>query len=858
MAGENSTPAALASVSAETPAAESAAEQGACHFQLGRYRAAKPLLESALEAAQVRYGEEAFDLLPILNQLAQAYLQLGELTRARKCCERALTITETAFGSDSIELAGPLNSLATIYFTSGLLDKCYNAAERALTILQAALGDDNVEVALARDRLGAALAEMGACERARALQLRALAVLRTNGRKPETAATLANLASTYLATGALESALPLYQEALATARAAFGPEHEGTATYEALLGDYWAKAGDAGRALEDYRRALSIKRLVLGELHPEIAELLFKIGRTEFARDKTAGRDTLLQAVAVLDVRLHRPHLFAEICSFLARALAPQSAAIFFWKLAVSEIESMRARIARLDGALQRSFLSRNREDFRALGDVLIGHGRLPEAQHVLTMLKEHELFWLAQIDVRNTKVPLTGLEARWARRGWRLLSRTHVALQRARRSGLAAAGLRQVIEQAGKELNAEFESLLADFAASDDQPVRQAPVPPDAAKVPTNQIPAPGTALLQYMLAPDHRAISIILTTPNLQREYRIGLSEGELNRLVYGLREMMQNRTELFLPNARRLHDILIAPLGEALESAGVETLAFSLDGVLRYLPMAALHDGSKYLIERFALVLATHAVPARARGGSGRRAVGLGVSRPLEGCQPLIGVRDELTAVIRTAPGRSGILPGIIRLDDAFTADVLVHALSSHYSVIHIASHFVFAAARESSSYLLLGDGSKLTLGEFAGLRFDAMDLVVLSACNTAIGGGHHQNGHEIEGLGAVVRHQGANQVLATLWPVADMTTAAMMRAFYRNHYSAGLDAPHALRNAQLGLLSGAFATPVAGCIRSLVDPDEDQLNPQEQAGAGPRHPFFWAPYILMGAVPHTSAH
>ena len=208
----------------------------------------------------------------------------------------------------------------------------------------------------------------------------------------------------------------------------------------------------------------------------------------------------------------------------------------------------------------------------------------------------------------------------------------------------------------------------------------------------------------------------------------------------------------------------------------------------------------------------------------------------------------MREELAAVIRTArKRRGGVLPGIIRLDRAFTAGTLVRALSSQYSVIHVASHFVFATARESSSYLLLGDGSKLTLAEFGDLRFDAMDMVVLSACNTAIGGGHSQNGREIEGLGALVRYQGANQVLATLWPVADMTTASLMHAFYRNRYRSKLAPPEALRRAQLDLLTGAIKSPATRATRALVDPDEDQTDAKSDAS----HPFYWAPYILMGA-------
>jgi CHAT domain-containing protein len=708
-----------------------------------------------------------------------------------------------------------------------------------------------VEVAIARDRLGVALAEMGALDRARELHTRALAVLRATDRKQQLARALANAAATYLVTGDLAAARPLYEEALATAQAAYGKQHEDTAAYFALLGDYWAKAGDDAQALRKYRRALAVKRAALGELHPDIAYLLFKIGQTEYWANPTVGREIVFQAIAIINVRVFRPHLFADMCSFLARIVAPSPAAIFFWKLAVNDIESLRRHVARLDSVLERSFLLRNRDDFRALGEALIAQGRLPEAQHVLKMIKEGELFSVARIDARKTRAPLTDLEAEWFQRGLRLMTRAHSSLVSGNR-----ASLRSRIVQASKDLNAMLDDIVADFGAAH---VRVAHAKRQAAAAragmsPSSQIPPPGAALLQYLLMPDGRNMSIILTVPGSQREFQAVLAEGEINKLVYEMRECLQKRSDRFLPSAQRLYAILIAPLAEMLDAAGAKTLIISLDGVLRYLPMGALHDGRHFLIERFALARETQAVTARARRSAGKRAAGLGVSRPLDGYQPLVGVRDELAAVIRTAGRRrGGVLPGIIRLDRAFTAAALARALSSQYSVIHVASHFVFSTAREASSYLLLGDGSKLTLAEFGDLRFDAIDLVVLSACNTAVGGGHSQNGREIEGLGALVRYQGANQVLATLWPVADMTTASLMHAFYRNRYRAKLAPAEALRRAQLDVLRGAADPPTNTSTRALVDPDEDQTAAKTDTG----HPFYWAPYILMGAFSEPSA-
>jgi CHAT domain-containing protein len=253
---------------------------------------------------------------------------------------------------------------------------------------------------------------------------------------------------------------------------------------------------------------------------------------------------------------------------------------------------------------------------------------------------------------------------------------------------------------------------------------------------------------------------------------------------------------------------------------------------------------------LIEQFALVLTTAAAHAAAPRPATPRAVGLGVSRPIAGCQALPGVREELAAVINTDGGRSGVLPGVIRLDEAFTADELYRATAQANSVVHVASHFVFEAAHEASSYLVLGDGSRLTLAELAELRFTDVELVVLSACNTAIGGGHRQSGREIEGLGALVRHQGGRRVLATLWPVADRATATLMRGFYRNQFEAALAAPEALRRAQLALIGDRSASHGELVMRSLIDPADEPADHGPYPGTS--HPFYWAPYILMGEL------
>jgi CHAT domain-containing protein len=169
----------------------------------------------------------------------------------------------------------------------------------------------------------------------------------------------------------------------------------------------------------------------------------------------------------------------------------------------------------------------------------------------------------------------------------------------------------------------------------------------------------------------------------------------------------------------------------------------------------------------------------------------------------------------------------------------------ALRQRYPLVHIASHFAFKPGDETDSSLLLGDGRLLTLAQIKSATnlFGGVDLLTLSACDTASGGAA-TDGREVEGFGVLAQRQGAKAVLATLWPVADASTRRLMEEFYRLRGGGeGMTKAEALRRAQLGLLrGGADAQAPAGERRGL-----------SVGGAAPAkfaHPYFWAPFILIG--------
>jgi CHAT domain-containing protein len=158
-------------------------------------------------------------------------------------------------------------------------------------------------------------------------------------------------------------------------------------------------------------------------------------------------------------------------------------------------------------------------------------------------------------------------------------------------------------------------------------------------------------------------------------------------------------------------------------------------------------------------------------------------------------------------------------------------------------------VFRPGNESTSFLLLGDGDKLSLNRIREdkLDFRHVDLMTLSACETALGGGRNAQGEEIEGLGALVQKQGAKGVIATLWPVADASTGLLMQSFYRLREQNKLSKAAALKQAQLSLLRGDVQATADNARRGLTaTPGTTSKSP----GASYAHPYYWAPFILMG--------
>jgi CHAT domain-containing protein len=284
---------------------------------------------------------------------------------------------------------------------------------------------------------------------------------------------------------------------------------------------------------------------------------------------------------------------------------------------------------------------------------------------------------------------------------------------------------------------------------------------------------------------------------------------------------------------------------------------------------LPLAALWDGHQYFGQKYQNVLITLA--SRTRIGREVSAtpnvLGLGVSEA-QTARDTLGERNllfsslpsvpfELASIVRSKQSPKGVLPGESLLNAGFTKKALEEQLAKGYKVIHIASHFSLNPGDVSRSFLLLGDGSILTVKDLKNnpsLTLAGVELLTLSACDTAVAE-CDSSGKEVDGFAYVAQERGAKSIIATLWPVADASTSLMMSEFYRlRKANPQMTKAEALQLAQKEMIEGKLQRPGtqaparSGLRVGSSDPDGPTYayDPKKPYA----HPYFWSPFVLIG--------
>ncbi|MEF8766548.1 CHAT domain-containing protein [Candidatus Accumulibacter contiguus] len=390
-----------------------------------------------------------------------------------------------------------------------------------------------------------------------------------------------------------------------------------------------------------------------------------------------------------------------------------------------------------------------------------------------------------------------------------------------------------------------------------------------DSARVP------PGTAVLYPVILPDRLEL-LLQTSGGIQRR-STAIDGATLRATAQTLADALRNGLEDYREPARQLNDWLLKPFADAFAAQHIDSLVLVPEGALRLVPMAALHDGQQFVIEKYAVSMVTGmtmthtAVPAGQMAASlvvglsepgpvvdkhsqllseqiqqsdsaekDRRGKGRGLARTIE-LRSMRGLRsaapsgqpssrqiEDLRASL-TLPGVKeeiealrGILHGNTLLDAQFTVGNLhQQAESGDYQIVHIASHGVFGGSAETSFIMAYDDLISMNglqgLLQAEKLQSTPIELLSLSACETAEG-----NDRAPLGISGAAIKARARSVLGTLWPVADEVAKAVMKSFYSGIANAHLSKTEALRRAQL---------------EWIRHPDWS-------------HPFYWAPFIIIG--------
>ena len=811
---------------------------GDCLGSLHRYAQALAVLQQALplqRQARDRKGEGI-----TLSDLGSAYEGLSQYAKALDFFRQALLI-HTQVG-DKANQATTLSGTGLVFEDLGQYAKALDFYGRALP-LRRQVGDRRGE-AVTLHNIGSVCEDLNRYANALSFYRRALPLWRSIGDKAGEAVTLSGIGLVFEDLGQYAKALDFYGRALPLRRQV--GDRRGEAVTLHNIGSVYEELRRPARALDFYGQALPINAQ-MGDREGEAATL-----------------NNLMSAW---------------------RSLEQPGVAVFYGKRAVNVYQGIRRGIAALDVNSRESYLAANAGTYRTLADLLIGEGRLPEAEQVLAMLKGQEVTDFVTRDAALAPEALlvsfdTGeraVAARYAKLADPVtkLGRQIEAL-RAKKSRTPEevkqlVALQNQLDPAAKA----FQTFLAA-----DLPRELPQVTPDADRAAPAQTAGPlqkqlagmgpGTVAVFTLVEPDK--LRLIVVTSQTQKAEEYPIKAAALRALALRWRAALADPRLDPRPLGEQLSKILLGPIEHDLIGAQAQTLLWSLDDVLRYLPLGALYDGQHYLVEKYRTSVFTGAslsgfgqAPAD-WGAAATPLLALGVTQPHTVSDPnggptlsfpaLRGVDAEIRGVARFAGNPGGALAGTPLEDGQFTQAALRTALASGYPVVHIASHFALGATYKSS-YLLLGDGTALTLDTLLGQGgqvFQGVDLLTLSACQTAEAGG---DGHEFESLAALAQAQGASSVLASLWPVSDASTPVLMRAFYSQRADgAGMTKAEALRQAQLSLLHGTAPTTsgqAARAGRAVADgpaPSADSPAFTPDPHAPYAHPYYWAPFVLIG--------
>lgn len=868
-------------------------QEGIRQYERGQFQEALATFQRVLVIRQ-RIGDYKGEEITF-NNIGVVYDRLGEYPKA-------LAIIR-AIGDHSGE-AATLKNIGGVYNSLGQYAKALDYYQQALSIYRA-LGDRSGEAATLTD-IGTVYENQGEYSKALAYYQQALPIHREVANRPGEGKVLNKIGGVYDSLGEYSKAIDYYQQSLEISRKLQDRRDEGINLND--LGAVYDNQRKYFKALEFYRKALKIRQEVrdrlgegktlnnigatyhsLGQYQKALEfyqqalkirrEVDDRLGESKTLNNIGAAYDKLGQYLKALEFYQKSLIISKEsknspsegtIINNIAYLLKNQNQtelAIFFFKQAVNIREKIRQDLQALPREQQESYIKTIADTYRSLADLLLQQDRVLEAQQVLDLLKVQEL------DDYLRNVRGTGQQLIILRPEQEILQKYNALQNSAIQLGQELSKLRKIPETTRSAAQQQKIAQLVQLQEELNKQFNQFIDSPDVVKL-VNQLSREVkrqnldlgdldafrddlrrlNAVMLYPLILDDR-LELVITTPDaapLRRTVKV--KREELNEVIAEFRSALQYRRDNVKVPAQKLYNWLIKPLEADLKQAKATTIIYAPDGQLRYIPLAALYDGNQWLVQNYRINNITaksltnfnniHESKLKVLAGA---FADIKLSYPVRIGQEEHSLRGLPFAGQEVANLAATISDTTKLLDKDFSLAAIKPRMNE-FSIVHLATHAAFVPGQPEDSFILFGNGDRPTLRDIESWTLNNVDLVVLSGCETGIGG-KFGNGEEILGLGYQFQNRGAKAAIASLWAVDDGGTQALMNAFYTILKRGNISKAEALRQAQITLITSN--KNINGKQRGdsiEIEPISNKFptNVSDRLS----HPYYWAPFILIG--------
>ncbi|OKH18152.1 hypothetical protein FACHB389_34080, partial [Nostoc calcicola FACHB-389] len=748
-----------------------------------------------------------------LNNIGAVYANIGQPKLALDYYNQSLPIRKEV--GDRAGEATTLTNIGGVYADIGQPKLALDYYNQSLPILKE-VGDRAGE-ATTLTNIGGVYADIGQPKLALDYYNQSLPIIKEVGDRAGEAATLNNIGAVHADIGQPKLALDYYNQSLPIIKQV--GDRAGEATTLNNIGAVHADIGQPKLALDYYNQSLPILKEV-GDRAGEAATLT-NIGavHADTGQPKLA-LDYYNQSLLILKEVGDRSGEATTLnnIGFVYANIGQPDKAVAYFKESLTRILEIRANITK-DERIK--FLQLRQNTRNALINILIKLHQDKDAYEWANLVTTVDLVDYTRLI--NAKVKNSASQE--AINEWNQLNQQLQLIGQNLQQQFSEPLSRQMREleaqvfKKGEEISQGFPEVAEIFETT----------PTDISRLQAN-IPT-GTTLIHPVVLTDTNnapnTIALFVLTKNSLTVKQVSVTK-QFYKLVEQTYEQLTNRLNDNLDNLESLYNLLIAPVEAEIQATKPQQLGIIASGALRYIPFDALYDSknNQFLLEKYPVSyltrlstrsfqsLKTNPSPAE------KKVLAFGNPSP-NGLLALTNAEIEVKKIADTLPGSK-----VVTRDEATLDSFKI--LAPQFPLLHLATHGCFQRGgclklKLKENILVFAKNEELKIADAARLGLDNVDLITLSACQTALqtdsSGKPIIDDKEasITGLAYLFERAGAKAVIANLWSIDDQATQDIMVKFYQK-LKEGKSKTQALREAKLTQIK--------------------------------RHPFFWSSFVLIG--------